>query len=116
MATLITTETLLEYFEIKQPDIKSGRLTPAIGAASRRLRKWVGDDVYSDALGEPPTDADRADDLKMAEAWLVMYFALLGLNTKITPGGVVKTTKVEGNTIHQFLTPREMKELAQLVL
>jgi hypothetical protein len=114
MDTLITAETLLDYFEIKQPDIKTSRLTPAIGAASRRVRAWVGDDVYTDALLEVPTDADRAADLKMAEAWLAMYFALLGLNTKITPGGVVKTSKVEGNTVLQFLTPAEMRELARL--
>ena len=114
MDTLITAETLLDYFEIKQPDIKASRLTPAIGAASRRVRAWVGDDVYGDALDETPADADRAADLKTAEAWLAMYFALLGLNTRITPGGVVKTTKVEGNTLITYLTPAEMRQLAQL--
>lgn len=114
MNTLITATTLLDYFEIKQPDIKPGRLTPAIGAASRRLRAWVGTEAYFDALAEEPTDADRAEDLKLAEAWLAMYFALLGLNTKVTPGGVVKTAKVEGNTVVQYLTPVETREMARL--
>jgi hypothetical protein len=113
MQTLITAQSLHEYFDIK-PDIVDTRLTPAIGAASRRVRGWVGDEVYSDALLEAPADEDRAADLKTAEAWLAMYFALLGLNTKITPSGVVKTSKVEGNTVLQYLTPAEMKELARM--
>src|SRR5690349_16062901 len=98
MATLITATTLRDYFEISR-DVKDARLTPGIAAASRRLRVWVGEDVYADALADPPGDADRAEDLKSAEAWLAMYFSLLGMNTKITPGGVVKRSKVEGNTI-----------------
>jgi hypothetical protein len=118
MDTLITAvagepNSLREYFEISK-DIKDARLTPGIAAASRRLRAWVGDEAYADALLEVPVDADRAADLTSAEAWLAMYFALLGMNTKITPGGVVKTSKVEGNTTHQYLTPGEMRELACL--
>ena|ERR1043165_2739294 len=113
MPTLITAETLHDYFDIKS-DIVDTRLTPAIGAASRRVRAWVGDDVYTDALLEEPADADRSADLKSAEAWLTMYFALLGMNTKITPGGVVKSTKVEGNTVVQYLTPAELRQLSQL--
>lgn len=113
MATLITADTLREYFEISK-DVKDARLSPATAAASRRVRAWVGNEVYEDALVEAPADADRAEDLKTAEAWLAMYFALLGLNTKITPGGVVKSAKVEGNTIHQYLTPGEMRDLARL--
>jgi hypothetical protein len=113
METLITAATLHDYFEISK-DVKDTRLTPGIAVASRRLRLWVGDDVYTDALAEAPQDADRAADLKSAEAWLAMYFALLGMNTKITPGGVVKTSKVEGNTVIQYLTPAEIRELARL--
>ena len=100
--------------------MKPGRLTPHIGSASRRLKGWVGAEVYTDALAEEPTDALRAEDLKNAEAALAMHFAVPGLNTKITPGGVIKTSKEAGsqasNVVVSYLTPNEIRQLAQIYL
>ena len=110
--TLIEDFELREMFEINK-DIKPSRTNRAIGAASRRLRQWVGEVAYADALLEETENKDRREDLQYTEANLAMHFALLGLNTKLTPGGVVKTTKVEGNTVSSYLTPSEIKQLAQ---
>ena len=116
MATLINAAKLREYFAING-DIKDPRLTPHIGAASRRVRRWVGDVAYGDAAAEAPQDADRAEDLKAAEASLAMHFALLGLNTNLTVNGVLKTRKEVGsqnaNIQTTYLSPAEVRQLAQ---
>ena len=113
--TLIDDYALREMFEISS-DIKPTRTNRAIGAASRRLRQWVGEAAYADAASDNTENKDRRADFQYAEAHLAMHFALPGLNTKHTPGGVVKTTKVEGNTVISYLTPAEIKQLAQLYL
>jgi hypothetical protein len=107
---------LREYFEIV-PDINDKRLTPCVGAASRRLKGWVGTEAYADALSSTPTDASRKADLELAEAQLAMHFAVPGLNTKITPGGVVKSERADNaGTVLSFLTPTEVRQLAQIYL
>lgn len=119
MAMLINATKLREYFDISTT-IKDPRLTPHIGAASRRLKGWVGEAAYADALLEAPQDAPRAEDLKNAEAALAMHYAVPGLNTKITPGGVVKTVKETGAmatpVVTTYLTPNEVRQLAELYL
>jgi hypothetical protein len=117
--TLIDVTALKGYFDISK-DIKDGRLTPHIGAASRRLKQWVGALVYADALSAETTDALRKADLQFAEASLAMHYAIPGLNSKITPSGVVKSAKeggaMAGNVVFSYLTPREITELAQIYL
>ena len=117
--TLINVTTLRDYFAIST-DIKDGRLKPHIGAASRRLKGGVGAEGYADALAEAPQDADRAEDLKNAEASLSMHFACLGLNTNLTVNGVLKTRKEVGsqhaNIQTTYLTPTEVRQLAQAYL
>jgi len=101
-------------------DINLNRLTPHIGAASRRLKQWVGTDAYADALSDTPTDELRQVDLQNAEAALAMHYALPGLNTVITPKGIVKTTKeggaMGGNIVFSYLTPNEVRQLSELYL
>lgn len=114
--TLIDAAKLREEYEIHK-DIKDARLTPCIGAASRRLAGWVGETVYADALTQQTEDALRKADLETAEGALAMHFALPRINTNISPkGGVLKTVKVEGNTVNSYLTPAEVKQLSQLYL
>lgn len=116
MPALIDATKLREYFDINK-DINSTRLTPHIGAASRRLKKWVGTDAYADALLENPTNAERKEDLTNAEAALAMHFALPGINTKVTPSGVVKTSKTDqGTNIITYLSPKEIDQLKALYL
>lgn len=118
--TVIDATELRDYFEIKSPDIKDERLTPHIGAASRRLKGWVGAEAYADALLEEPSDPTRQADLKFAEAALAMHFALPGLNTNITTRGVVKTQREGGapggGTVFSYLTPIEITQLSRTYL
>lgn len=111
--------SLRNRFDINK-DIVDGRLLPHIGAASRRLRQWVGEAAYADALSNAPTDALRQADLQNAEAALAMHFALPGLNSNITIKGIVKTTKeggaTAGNIIFTYLNPNEVKQLAATYL
>lgn len=111
MATLIEETELRGMFDI-HPDITSGRLTRAIGAAARRLRVMVGATVYDDAASDTTTNTDRKDDLEYAEANLAMHFAILGLNTQIRATGVVKAEKIEGETVVSYLNPAEIQALA----
>ena len=119
VATANQPNSLREYFDIAK-DIKDGRLTPHIGAASRRLKGWVGAEAYQDALSGQPTDPLRQADLQNAEAALAMHFALPGLNSKVTPTGIVKTTKeggaMAGNVVFSYLVPNEVRQLSQVYL
>ena len=115
MAELITEPILREMFDIHK-DVKSGRLTRHIGAASRRMRTMIGDEAYADALLDSPTNAERKEDFIQAEASLAMHFAVFGLNTVVRPSGLVKTEKVEGDLVLQYMTPKDMADLSQLYL
>ncbi len=110
--TQITVEGLREIFEI-HPDIKPERIRRHLAAAGRMLRSWVGDEAYEDALGEEAEDPLRQEALELAEAHLAMHFAILGLNTALRPGGVVKTEKVEGNTVITYHAPDEIARLSR---
>ena len=111
MATLITVDELRQWFAIS-PDIGDARLSPSLAAAGQRLQGWVGMDAYADAGGETSLDDVRRDNLRTAEAHLAMHFALLGLNTVLRPGGVVRQEQVEGGVSVQYLNPAEIAALA----
>lgn len=117
--TLIDAAKLRDYFAIDST-VKDGRLTPHTRAASRRLKGWVGAEAYADALAAEPTNPQRAADLMDAEAALAMHYAVPGLNTKITAGGVVKTVKETGAVstpvVTSYLTPNEVRQLAEIYL
>lgn len=115
MAGLVTVQDLREIFEIGE-DIKDPRLKRHIAAAGRRLRSWVSDAVYEAAQGNAPEDADQQQDLQLAEAHLAMHFAILGLNTALRPTGVVRTERVEGDTVISYHSPGEVEKLQQLYL
>jgi hypothetical protein len=109
---LIDEDYFRETFSVSE-DIKPDQITRPLGAASRRLKAWVGAAVYADALLQNPQDADRKADLQLAEAFLGMHFAIIGVNTRIDTSGVVKTKKMEGQTVVTFLTPGEVRQLTQ---
>jgi hypothetical protein len=110
MATLITVDELRVQFAIS-PDIGDGRLSPGLTAAAQRLQVWVGSEAYADAWSDTPVDENRRGNLRAAEAHLAMHFALLGLNTVLRPGGVVRQEQVEGGVQVQYLNPAEMEAL-----
>ena len=110
MAGLITVNDLRAWFAVS-PDITDARLSIFLGAAARRVREWVGDEAYADALAETPADPDRRETLRAAEGHLTMHFALLGLNTVLRPGGVVRQEQVEGGVAIQYLDPAQLDQL-----
>lgn len=112
MPTLISAIDLRERFDIDD-SIENTRLTPHIGAASRRLRKWVGEAAYSDALLPTPTDPDRKADLQNSEAHLAFHFAIFGLNAPLSIKGVVATSMAgEGKEMRKYLLPDESARLS----
>jgi hypothetical protein len=96
--------------------IKAGRILRHITAASRRLRSWVGDAAYDDALKTDADDDARQENLELAEAHLAMHFAVLGINTALRPTGVVRTEKVEGDVTITYHSPNEVVTLQQAFL
>lgn len=114
MQTLIDTDYLRTNFDIGA-DISDPRLVSRIGAASRRLRHWVGDDVYQSVLNGSEA-ADRRIDFKLAEANLTMHFAIVSINAPVTTKGVVKAMKGEDNAVISYLTPNETAQLKELFL
>lgn len=107
---LITVEELREIFDI-DPLIKDPRFTRALAAAGRRMRTWVGDEAYDDALLVIPVDETRKADLQYAEAHLVMGFAVLGINTSLRREGIVRSEKVEGSSVLTYHSPAEIERL-----
>lgn len=110
---LISPDDMRKRFDIDS-DIEPDRLRPHIGTASRRLRKWVGDTAYANALSEDEQYQEMQEDLKNAEAHLAFHFAIFGLNSPLSPKGVVATATVpEGKEIRRYLEPKATAELAQ---
>lgn len=109
--TLITEAEFREAFNISS-DVAPAQLSRPLAAAAKRLKSWVTEDAYADAaLDEAAVDQDRRQELDYAEVLLAMHFAILGLNTQISADGVIKTAKDEGNTVLQYMTPKETNEL-----
>lgn len=114
MPVLITASDFKERFDIS-PDMADSRITPAIGAAERRLRQWVGDTNFGYAVAGSP--AETAEDLKNAVAHLAYHFAINGLHFNLTSKGVVATSTIsEGKAITRYLSPAEVRELSSQFL
>lgn len=115
MDGLITVDELREQFAIDN-EILDTRFTRALAAAGRQMRAWVGDAAYDDALLDAPADETRKEDLELAEAHLAYGLSVLGINTALRPGGIVKTERVEGNVTVNYHSPAEIEKLQQLFL
>jgi len=115
MAGLITVADLREQFDIS-PQVTDGRLTRMLVAAKRRLRGWVGEAAYADALAAAPDDTERQESLELAEAHLAMHFAIVGLNSPLRREGIVAEEKVEGGTVLRYLNPDQTAALARQYL
>ncbi len=108
MPPLIDVNDFRDRFDISS-DIKDPRIQAHIGAASRRLQKWVGATNYA--------DANAAEDLKNAEAHLAYHFAIFGLNAPLTTKGVVATAMAaEGKEVRRYLSPDETAKLSAQML
>jgi len=104
-------------------EIKLTRITPYVIAASVRLRSWVGDAAYDDALDVPSIAAlpvaeqrqitQRRAILKAAEGDLTMSYLVANLNSAIRPQGLLAETKVEGQTTERYFTPEQTQARAR---
>jgi uncharacterized protein YfaP (DUF2135 family) len=113
---LITVDEFRDRFDIAA-DIDEKRLAPHLAAAGRRMREWVGDDAYTDALLDAPVDATRKETLENAEAHIAMAFALVGLNTALRTKGMIKGERSgEGNVITSYFSPNEVAAYQQVYL
>lgn len=101
--SLINEQYLRDTFKIHK-DVSKTRIVPYLVAASRKLKTWVGADVYA--------DMELTDVLRLAEGCLAMHFLTLNLNTNVRPQGLVKVEKVEGNTTLQYLSPQETAQIS----
>lgn len=113
---LISAADFIERFDIDS-DIDAKRITPHVGAASRRLRKWVGETAYANALTEDAQYEDLQADLKNAEAHLAYHYAIYGLNYPLSGKGVVATAMTgEGKEMRKYLTPADTQQVASQML
>lgn len=110
MPPLITADDFFERFDIDDT-IDQKRITPHIGSASRRLRKWVGETNYASV------DADVNSDLKNAEAHLTYHFAIFGMNSPLSRKGVLITAmSTEAKEVRRYLSPEETERLSTMFL
>lgn len=114
MPTLIDATEFRSRFDIST-EITDQRITPHIGAASRRLRRWVGEAAYLQAVAG--VDADAKADLQQAEAYLAYHYALAGMHFNMTTKGVTATAMAaEGKEVRRYLSPAEVAQLSAQML
>ena len=97
-------------------EVDDERLAIALAPAESRIKLWVGDEAYNDAIASSPSDALRSSVLKSAAAHLAMGYLILGLNTPIRPTGIISSEAVEGNKTISYLRPNEVTTLQQMYL
>lgn len=98
------------------PDVEDAVLEPFTGRAARRLKKIVGEAIYADAGAETPEDEDRAEDLKIVEAYLVLFYALPRLNMVWASGGGISHQGNVGDVHFKFLSPREINQQREIYM
>jgi len=97
-------------------DVTDAELEPFVNRAVNRLKKIVGEIIYADAAATTPENAERAADLKMAEAYFVLYYALSKLNMVWVSGGGIAHQGQVGDTLFKFHSPKEIEEQRQMYL
>ena len=127
--TLITSQQLADAKQGRyaiSKDVVYARIDPYVWAASERVRGWVGDAVYDEALAadESLLVALSASDkrrvkarwavLATVEAELAISYLLPNLNTFVTPEGMLLEARSEGQVTHRYLTPEQTRQMAEL--
>lgn len=125
--TLVTANTMKDpatgRYQISK-DVIAARITPYIEEASERLREWVGDAAYDDALDTPSLSALSASEqrfitrrrkvLATIEGDLTMSYLIINLNTIVTPRGLITEAREEGQTVVRYLSPAQVREQAAI--
>ena len=112
---LIDEDALRAAFAI-DGEVDDDRLAVALAPAESRIKLWVGDAAYADAIATTPDDELRSSVLKSAAAHLAMAYLILGLNTPIRPTGIISSEAVEGNKTISYLRPSDVTTLQQIYL
>ncbi len=110
--SLTDTTYIREYHSFSNDEPSDSFLEIQIRRARKKLTKLVGEAAYSDAALPVPTDESRTEDLKDAEAELVMYYGVAKLNLKVSNLGIVQSSKSEsiGDGSFQIATPEQIKK------
>lgn len=115
--TLITSEELKTVRYGLSKDFNPARIDPYVLAASERLRSWVGDTVYDDALTQPDGATARVmarrGILKTVEGDLAMSYLTLNLNTFVSPDGQLAEAQAEGQTVQRYFNPDQVAKTAR---
>lgn len=125
--TLITAEEMrndaAEAVYGLSKEIKLTRIDGYLNAASLRLRDWIGDTYYDDALDTPDITAlsaaeqrkiqQRRSLLKATEGDLTMSYLIVNLASAVAPKGLLLETKAEGQTVERYMTPEQTRVRAK---
>jgi len=112
MAELLTIEQFKQMFgEIDTPSADTQIKRP-LGVSIRRVKSWVGEEVFTAAVNADDDDETKLD-LQAAAGYLAMHFLIANFNTVVRLGGIVKTEKVEGNAFVSYLVPSETSARSQ---
>lgn len=125
--TLITPEELrndaADAVYAVSKEIKLTRIDLYLNSASLRIRRWVGDELYDDALEETDVSTlttaeqriilQRRKLLKAAEGDLTMSYLIVNLVTAVRPQGLLLESRAEGQTIERYLTPDQSRARAK---
>lgn len=94
----------------------SSQIQSAIESAGRKMRRWISEAHYAEAIGEEPADADellRYQTILDAHAFLTMYYLAVSVGSKLAPDGFIKQAQSPSGTglqsaTNQYLTPAEL--------
>lgn len=112
MPELLTVQEFREMFgEIDTPSAEAQIKRP-LGVAARRIRSWVGETIFNQAVAATDDDELKMD-LQAATGYLAMHFLIANFNTVVRAGGIVLSEKAEGNTVLSYLSPGQTAARAQ---
>ncbi len=109
---LLTVEQFQQMFGDMDLPNSDTQLKRPLGVALRRIKSWVGVTVYDAAVAADEEDECK-NDLQAAAGYLAMHFLIVNFNTVVRVGGIVKTEKVEGDTVLSYLTPDDTIKRSQ---
>ncbi len=116
MAGLLKVSDLRDRFPfVIHKDTEDHQLKYSLAAASNRVRSWVSDLVYDAAVADEE-DEERRILLSNAEGHLAMHYALLALNTNLTPKGLIRSENGRGDSVTTYFSPKEVESYSNQYL
>lgn len=108
-----------------QPNAYGSQIDAAIDSAKRKVRVWVGEDVFDEADGETPPVGDdellRYGTVIDAHSWLTMFYLSRAVGLKYSADGVIKQAQDAGSPAfntriltNEYLTPQDLGKREQM--